>query len=169
MAKSKTDILNNYGGVNENCLDSIFSNTDDDEAVPFIQTSTFLDADDAEIANFFNRHQNNFKIFSMNADSLHAKHAQLQIFVDRFLQKNMYFSAICIQEARINTTTDCKVLDLPQYKLNPQPYSVSTKGGLVIYLHKDFDCYDRTHELLKKKSKLFQGQFVIRIWPINSK
>ena len=144
MDKSKMDILDNYGGESENCLNSIFSNTDDDEAAPFIQTSTFLNADDSDVENFFIRHQNNFRIFSMNADSLHAKHAQLQIFVDKFLQKNMYFSAICIQEARINSTTDCKVLDLPQYKLIPQPYSVSTKGILVIYLHKDFDSYGRT-------------------------
>ena len=85
MDKSKEEILKNYGGDVENCLESVFSNIDDEEASPFIQTSTFLDADDEEVELFFQRHANNFTIFSMNADSLDAKHAHLQIFVDKFL------------------------------------------------------------------------------------
>ena len=42
MDKSKEEILRNYGGDVENCLESVFSNIDDEEASPFIQTSTFL-------------------------------------------------------------------------------------------------------------------------------
>ena len=120
MSKTQEDILNNFGGQIENCLDTVFSSFDDDnEAAPLVQTSTFLDANDAEVEMFFKRHQNHFKIFSLNADSLHAKHAQLQIFVDNYLQKGMYFSAICVQEARINKHTNCKVLNLSQYELIP--------------------------------------------------
>ena len=72
----------------------------------------------------------------------------------------MYFSAICVQEARINKHTNCKVLNLSQYELIPQPQSVSSKGGLVIYLHQDFSFYDRTQELHKKSSRIFEGQFI---------
>ena len=158
--KTKEDLLRNYGGEIENCLDSVFSSLDDDGASPLIQNSTFLAAEDSEVENFFSRHKNKFLIFSMNADSLHPKHAYLQLFVEIFLQKNMYFSAICIQEARINANTDCKSLDLPQYELIPQPQTVSTKGGLAIYLHQDFSPYDRTKDLMKKPSKIFEGQFV---------
>ena len=160
MARNKEELLSNFGGVIDNCLDTVFSNLDEDEASPLIQTSTFLNANDVDVENFFKRHQSNFTIFSMNADSLHAKHAHLQLFVESFLQKNFYFSAICIQEARINKYTDCKPLDLPQYELIPQPQTVSSKGGLVIYLHQDFTHHDRTKELLKIPSKIFEGQFV---------
>ena len=151
--KTKEDLLSNYGGEIENCL--VFSSIDDDEASPLIQNSTFLDADDSEVENFFTRHKNKFLIFSMNADSLHAKHAYLQLFVEKFLQKDMHFSAICLQEARINVNTDCKPLDLPQYELIPQPQTVSTKGGLAIYLHQDFSPYDRTKDLMKKNKQNF--------------
>ena len=106
MDKTESEILNNFGGEVNNCLDTIFSNIDDDaEASPFIQTSTFLDANDADIESFFGKHANHFTLFSMNADSPHAKHAHLRIFVDRLLTKGMFFSAICIQEACIHKNT----------------------------------------------------------------
>ena len=160
MDKTESEILSNFGGEVNNCLDTIFSNIDDDaEASPFIQTSTFLDANDTDIESFFGKHANHFTLFSMNADSLHAKHAHLRIFVDRLLTKGMFFSAICIQEARIHKNTNCKMLDLPKYNLIPKPSVCSKKGGLAIYLHQDFFSFDRT-DTLYKKSKIWEGQFV---------
>ena len=142
------------------CLGTTFSTNDDDEeeSSPLIQTSTFLDVND-EIEQFLSRHKDHFTLFSMNADSLHAKHSYLQIFVEKLLVKGLFFSAICIQEARINKKTDCKFLDLPQYNLNPQPWVCSKKGGLVIYLHQNFTSTDRTSDLYKN-SRIWEGQFI---------
>ena len=159
MAKLQKDILDNFGGEIDNCLENIFPSSDEDDASPLVQTSTFLNANDEDVEHFFNRHKNNFTIFSMNADSLHAKYSHLRIFVDKFLSKGMYFSLICIQEARITTNTNLKILDLPQYELIDQPQVCSSKGGLVIYLHHDFTYTNRTQDLYKK-SKIYEGQFV---------
>ena len=41
MARNKEELLSNFGGVIDNCLDTVFSNLDEDEASPLIQTSTF--------------------------------------------------------------------------------------------------------------------------------
>ena len=139
MYSTQNEILNNFGGVIDNCLGTTFANIDDDEGVsPLVQTSTYLDPCDSHVEKFLTTHQDHFTIFSMNADSLHAKHAQLLIFIDSLLQKGFHFSAICIQEARITSTTNCKPLNLPQYELIPEPQVCSTKGGLVTYLHQDF-------------------------------
>ena len=160
MDRTQKEILSNFGGEIDNCLGTIFANTDeDDESSPLIQLSTFLDANSAEVEKFLRHHENNFTIFSMNADSLHAKHSELLIFVDALLAKGLHFSAICIQEARINKDTNCKTLDLPQYEMIPEPFVCSTKGGLAIYLYQNFFHLNRTKELYKK-SRIFEAQFI---------
>ena len=98
MARTESEILKNFGGDIENCLGTTFSTNDDDEeeSSPLIQTSTFLDVNDDEIEQFLSRHKDHFTLFSMNADSLHAKHSYLQISVEKLLVKGLFFSAICI-------------------------------------------------------------------------
>ena len=154
------EILENYGGPATNCLETIFSNVDNDETSPaiFCQKSSYLDPNDKAIESFLKENSGNFTVLSLNADSLHKKHIQLSIFVELLLNKGLFFSAIAIQECRITDKTNCNPLDIPQYKLEPMGQVCSKKGGLVIYLHDNFNGVAR--EDLYKKSSLWEAQFL---------
>ena len=79
----------------------------------------------------------------MNANSLHKKHCYLKIFVEKLLEKGLYFSAICIQEARISSDTNTKSLDLPGYTLHPKTSTHFHTGGLATYIHNSFSAQER--------------------------
>ena len=154
MCNTQNQILENFGGEIENCLGTIFANIDDDEgASPIVQTSTYLDPGDTHVEHFLSLHQDHFTIFSMNADSLHAKHVHLQIFIDNLLTKSLHFSALCFQEAHISSTTKVTNVDLPGYELIPQPLVCSSKGGLAIYLHRNFVYLQRTIQKIKNMGR----------------
>ena len=88
------EILENYGGFISNNLETIFANIDDNEATtatPLNQFSTFLNPFDADIENFLKQNENNFTVYSLNANSLHQKHTHLAIFVEKLLPKKPYF------------------------------------------------------------------------------
>ena len=153
------DILSQYGGSTANCLNTVFSNIEEDETIdssPICQHSAYLDPSSVE--NFLRTNSDRFSIFSMNVDSLHKKHPHISIFVEELLQKNLFFSALTFQETRITKDTDCTTLNIPNYELIPMPQVCSKKGGLVTYVHNSFTGTARPD--LYKKSKIWEGQFI---------
>ena len=157
---NENDILENFGGAIQNSLENIFTNVEDYEGgvSPITQHSTYLNPYDPDIENFLESNENNFTVFSHNTDSLHAKHAEIEIFVDQLATKNLFFSCICIQEARITEATDTDPLRLSNYELIHLPQQASKKGGLVIYLHTDYYHVERPN--LYKKSKLYEALII---------
>ena len=154
---NENDILENYGGAIQNSLETIFTNVQDDDeggSSPITQHSTFLNPYDPDIEKFLEFNQDNFTVYSQNIDSLHAKHAELQIFVENLATKNMFFSRRCFQEARIGEKTDTDPLKLDHYNLITRSQQVSKKGGLAIYLHASYFHVERPN--LYKKSKLWE-------------
>ena len=70
------EILKQFGGAVTNCLDTVFTNLDDDETSPiitFTQKSSFLDPNDENIQEFLEKNRDYFTILSFNADSIHKK------------------------------------------------------------------------------------------------
>ncbi len=55
-------------------------------------------------------------------------------------QFDFMFSAICVQESSLEEDSDTSQIQLEGYKCIPQGRSSSTKGGLLIYLHENFEC-----------------------------
>ena len=159
MQELKTeDILSQYGGSATNCLGTIFSNIEEDETIdssPICQHSVYLDSSSVEC--FLKTNRDRFSIFSMNVDSLHKKHPHISIFVEDLLSRNLFFSALTFQEARITKDTDCTTLNIPNYRLIPSPKVCSEKGGLVTYLHVSFTGIERPN--LYKKCRLPGGLF----------
>ena len=158
---NENDVLENYGGAIQNSLETIFTNVQDDDeggSSPITQHSTFLNPYDPDIEKFLEFNQDNFTVYSQNIDSLHAKHAELQIFVENLATKNMFFSCLCFQEARITEKTDTDPLKLDHYNLITRSQQVSKKGGLAIYLHSSYFHVERPN--LYKKSKLWEALII---------
>ena len=154
----KNDVLEHFGGSIQNSLETIFTNAQDNDeggSSPMTQHSTFLNPYDPDVEKFLEFNQGNFTVFSQNIDSLHAKHAELEIFTDNLATKNLFFSCLCFQEARINDKTDTDPLRLANYNLISMSQQASKKGGLVIYLHTDYFHVERTN--LYKKSRLWEA------------
>ena len=93
--------------------------------------------------------KNKFSIFNINVDSINKKFTHIEALLDTLLQEKLTFSAITIQEARIDDNTDCKAYDLPGYKLEPQGKICSEKGGLLTYINTDYS-FTLRKELYKK-------------------
>ncbi len=49
------------------------------------------------------------------------------------------FSVICIQESWLSEGADTSLIQLEGYKCIPQGKCCSSKGGLIIYLHENFN------------------------------
>ncbi len=88
----------------------------------------------------FNKTKNFFNILSTNAQSIKAKIDQLRIFIERLKTLGYEFCAICIQESWFTDDSDTSQLQPDGYQMITQGWSSSTKGGLIIYLHEQYDC-----------------------------
>ena len=66
-------------------------------------------------------------------------------------------SAICLQETWLSENHDTSEFQLDRYTCINQSKSCSNKGGLLIYLCKDFH-FKIKHEV--RESNLWEGQFI---------
>ena len=155
----KNDILNRFGGVIKNSLQTTFGPLHDDDtvtAIPVYQKSEFLIPEDAE--QYLKDNKNNFTVFSLNVDSMERKWDQFNLFIRNLASKNLSFCAITLQECRIQGKDECKRFELPNYNLIPQGSICSVKGGLISYIRSDLTAIERPN--LYKKSKIYEALFL---------
>ena len=155
----KASILDQFGGVIRNSLETAFAPLVDDETIssaPSYVTSEFLTPD--EIFSYMNLHKTHFTLFNLNVNSLEKKWNQFRIFIESLLAKNMAFSAITLQECRFSDKTNDKKYDLPGYKKFFQNSICSSNGGLVTYVRSDLTGSKRLN--LYKKSSIYEALFV---------
>ena len=92
---NKKQVLEHYGGEVQHSVDSIFANlsngADEGSSGPAPQLSSYLNPYDEDVEKFLKFNQDNLTIFSMNTDSLHAKHTEIQIFVEQLHKKHVFF------------------------------------------------------------------------------
>ena len=115
-------------------INIINTEVDDDEAPGLFQTSNYYD-DDA-LDQFFQQKMNNFKVLSMNVQSLNAKFHQLQLYIEGVCHSA--FDAICLQETWLSTNSDISLLQLNGYRLIYKGKSASDHGGVAIYLKEHY-------------------------------
>ncbi len=101
--------------------------------------------------------KNKFTILSTNIKSINAKIDELRLFIEGIKNYNFMFSAICVQERWLLEGDDTSLIQLDGYEYIPQGKVCSTKGGLIIYLHKNFK-----HKLKLKfdKYEIWEGQVI---------
>ena len=130
-------ILQHKGGIAINSLTKVMQIDEDQENQPrLIKHSPYHEI--KTMTNLVSNSKNSFSILTMNIQCIRTKFQELKIFLQRLREKNCTFSAICIQETWLSTHEDLKQYELPDYKLFDQPYSCTSKGGLIIYLHNKF-------------------------------
>ena len=152
--------MRNFGGIIKNSLITIFDQNDTDEKgenlTPSFQHSSFIESEN--LSKFMKINKNKFSLFSLNVDSINQKYTHISSYLDVLATSNVVFSAIAIQEARICDDTDCKAYDIPGYTLEPQGKICSEKGGLLTYIHKDYNFTKRQN--LYKRSSIYEAMYL---------
>ena len=103
---NSTELLGQYGGLNQNSLLNQIEGTENEDNEPtLIQPSRYIDL--SNIDDFIKNNRNSFTVLSLNVQSISAKFDELVIFL-HILQKinNFSFSAICLQECWLTKNTD---------------------------------------------------------------
>ena len=80
-----------------------------------------------------------FSILNMNIQSVNAKFDEFQSFVSRMNIINP-ISAICLQECWLGDADNVTMFNLENYEMTFLPKSCCAHGGLIIYVHKQFEC-----------------------------
>ena len=142
------DLLEEYGGYEQNnlikmCNEEVLEENESQ----LLQSSKYFDIN--SIKEFINANKDSFTVFSLNTQSVNAKFEELMILIELLRdQYNFHFSAICLQECWTSKNTDFKQFEIPHYKLIPQGFECTVRGGLLTYVHEEF-----THTELKNKKK----------------
>ena len=82
----------------------------------------------------------------MNIQSVNAKFDEFQSFVSRMNIINpiivcqVLISAICLQECWLGDADNVTMFNLENYEMTFLPKSCCAHGGLIIYVHKQFEC-----------------------------
>ena len=69
--------------------------------------------------------------------SINAKFSELEAFVFELQSINLKFSVIYLQESWLYEHGDTSMIELDEYNCIAQGKTWSTKGGLIMYIHKN--------------------------------
>ena len=78
-------------------------------------------------------------ILSVNIQSVNAKFDEFQAFINRMNVLNP-ISAICLQECWLSDADNVSMFNLENYEMIFLPKSCCAHGGLIIYVHNQFQC-----------------------------
>ena len=76
-------------------------------------------------------------ILSVNIQNVNAKFDEFQFFINRMNVTNP-ISAICLQECWLGDADNVSMFNLENYKMIFLPKSFCAHGGLIIYVHNQF-------------------------------
>lgn len=149
-------ILSNYGGSIANNLIQLLGDADDklDDLTilthsPYIDTTDLKDA----LATTIDK----FTIFSLNVQSINSKFNYIYPLLLELINKDIGFSAICLQESWLSDDADLSQYQLPNYNIIHQGKKCSGHGGLLIYLHVRYSYIVRQ---LYDSSDVWEGLFI---------
>ena len=140
-------ILSNYGGVDLNSLNSVYSlgNHNSESFQPNLDSySDYYDIDNLKSIPSLST---SFSIFSLNVQSIRAKIDTIRIFLSDLLSNDTIFDALCFQETWLDSNDDLNQFKLDGYKLIHRPKSCSGHGGLAIYIREHY-----THDIFHMTS-----------------
>ena len=134
-------ILQPYGGFHNNSLVDIIRLDDDlsnaNEQLQTITHSSYYDNE--KFTNFLATGNKYFSVFSSNIESINAKYAELELFIEQLKQQKFKFSAICLQECWLtNQNIESSLIELEGYHCIKQSSNISNKGGLIIFLSDEY-------------------------------
>ena len=151
------DILKHIGGVNRHNLNELLSHPEDlDNAISIVSDSPYISTNN--LTTYLKSHTHNFSVLDLNIQSINAKFDEFKLLMDELANENFSFSAICLQETWLDQDlSDLSLFELENYVLIPLSATCSSHGGLIIYLHTDFQYTVRD---FYSPNKHWEGQFL---------
>jgi hypothetical protein len=149
-------ILANYGGLERNnLLDTLHLNMTEMDNIDFIVPSPYYSPD--SFSENLGESLNKFTILSLNCQSIRAKFNNLIVLIETLNDKKFKFDAICLQETWLGEDADLSLYQIPNYVCISQGKHCSEHGGLVIYLHKN---YNFEPYVIGNMSEIWEGLFI---------
>ena len=150
------DFLEQYEGTDVNNLINTLRLNDDNNEIATLKYSPYMDLN--TIKKHLHENENLFTVFSLNAECINAKFAELHVLIDDLNAEHCTFCAICIQETWLNDNDDASMYSIPGYNMIHQGKICCGHGGLIIYLN---DKYIHTvRKDIYKDSTVWEGLFI---------
>ena len=153
-----SELLEHFGGVNQNMLENLTDAYEHDEnEINTIHHSPYYSIE--HLPSFLNSTHGYFSILSLNVDGLLAKMDTLKIMIEIIKEQGILFDAICIQESHLNNEYSATTasIQLENYTCIPQGKYCSQKGGLVTYVNSDYDAFK---SIIGSQSDSWEGLYV---------
>ena len=149
------DILDRFGGISENNLLEILNDENTDDGTILSNVSSYYSMENIDI--LLGTQTKTFSLMSLNCQSINAKFPELVILINKLRNINFEFSVICLQETWLSNDADLSILQLPNYRCISKGRSCSQHGGLIVYLHEN---YNQNVYIETKDSDIWEGIFV---------
>ena len=151
-------ILRHFGGFEQNSLLHLLNEEHshlEQGMLDVLQLSPYTD--EYSLTSVIKFKQHDFKIISLNCQSLSAKIDNLKMLMHNLDNQQVYIDAICLQESWLSDLSDLSLLHVEGYQLISMAKHCSAHSGLVIYLSNKYQ-----HEVLNihEQSNLWDGQFI---------
>jgi hypothetical protein len=101
-----------------------------------LQNSPFCDS--IKFIDILSQKHGIFSAYSLNCQSLNAKHEMLKTYIEMYNCNATKLSALCLQETWLSTGSDTSLIQLEGYNLIHNGKSCSAHGGVAIYLHESY-------------------------------
>ena len=128
--------INNTTFSHENSLTHLLDTDEPEVEVANIKLSEYTDIN--TLSESLRSAKSSLSILSLNSQSLNAKFDDFQIAIEQ-LNRNNQISVICIQETWLSSESPTSSFDLPNYQLISRGKYCSNHGGLITYIHNDFN------------------------------
>ena len=129
---SDESFLSPFGGISNNSLIHLLqlnNNEVDEQESQLLKHSSYYDAD--QFAELTDRCSHNFRILTLNIESINAKFDELTIYIEELSKINFKFSVICLQETWLSDDVDLSIFKIAGYDCISQGKSCSKKGGYL--------------------------------------
>ncbi len=136
MANIVNQFIDNVDLSSANSLTHLLD-TVNNEQFSIIKQSPYYDSD--EFIQSIATQQRGFTYMSLNCYSLSAKYEYIRALVDKFMDSNCPIQALALQESWFSNETDLALYNIPGYHIISVGHHASQRGGLVIYLHENWN------------------------------
>ena len=139
IALNASNILNNFGGLQDNDLVQIANLNDDDngDESRLIKQSQYYDIDG--MSDFLSTNTNNISVISWNIQSLNSKFNEIAGLIHHLEDQSLHFDVICLQESWLSEEDNYNLFKIDNYTFYKKDVEVncSSHGGLIIYVRNE--------------------------------
>ena len=153
---NEDEVLKHHGGIVSNNFKELLESLDSSDEMDMIKQSLYFSPDN--LPDYIKLNDTH-SVLSLNIQSLNAKLSNLKIMLELFLDQNIKFTVLVLQETWLNdlSSSESARFELNGYKLLTQAKSCSAHGGLAVYVDDKYNA-----KIIDKinASQVFEGMFV---------